>query len=75
MKLDQIIDLFICWDSLFHVLGETYIHMAPAMATECAVDDKLQDNINASLTDHESKNASPSVDSTSSGENVYAQIQ
>ena len=48
--------------------------MAPATATECAVDsDKIQED-NTSFTDHESKNTSPNTDSTPSGENAYAQI-
>ena len=60
----------------FHLAGEhdTYVHMASAKGTECAVDsDKIQED-NASFTDHESKNTSPNTDSTPTGENAYTQI-
>ena len=46
--------------------------MVPAMATECVVDDKIQeDDVNMT----ESKDSSPSTDSTPSGESAYVLIQ
>ena len=57
---------------MFIIAGEAYVHMAPAKSIECTtLDDTLrEDDVNLI----ESKNASPSTDSTLSGENPYAQI-